>query len=80
MFREKCSCVLIMCSKRERCLERSVLVFQLCAPRGRDVWREVFLCFNYVLQEGEMFGEKCSCVSVMCSKRERCLERSVLVF
>ena len=64
MFGEKCSCVLVMCSKRERCLERSVLVF----------------CFSYVLQEGEMFGEKCSCVLVMCSKRERCLERSVLVF
>ena len=62
MFGEKCSCVLVMCSKR------------------RDVWREVFLCFSYVLQEGEMFGEKCSCVLVMCSKRERCLERSVLVF
>ena len=40
----------------------------------------MFLCFSYVLQEGEMFGEKYSCVLVMCSKRERCLERSVLVF
>ena len=59
----------------------------------------MFLCFSYVLQEGEMFGEKCSCVLfsyvlqegemfgekyscvlVMCSKRERCLERSILVF